>query len=93
MATASIVATAYNMRYGKANTDAVDIGVSAGVAGLDVKGVGGLSESVADNAGEGIIRPGGPVGIAIRGEGAAIVAPDAAVGVSLTGEGGKFEVS
>lgn len=33
-------------------------------------GVGGLSESVADNAGEGITDDGGPEGMAMRGDGA-----------------------
>ena len=51
-----MVATAYNMRYGSANTDDVAFGTAAalaGVAGLDCNGVGGRSESVADNAGDG----------------------------------------
>lgn len=67
--TVSIVATAYSMRYGRANTDDVAFGTDAlaGVAGLDCNGVGGRRESVADNAGDG--------GTATLGDGATM-APD-----------------
>ncbi|PIL28888.1 hypothetical protein GSI_08934 [Ganoderma sinense ZZ0214-1] len=62
------------MRYGSAKMDADAVGVArgAGVPGFDAAGVGGRNESVADNAGEGIMAALGPVGIAMRGEGAAM---------------------
>ena len=75
------------MRYGSAKIDAVDIGVIAGVAGFEASGDSGLRESVADSAGEGIVKPGGSAGIAILGEGAAIGAFGPVDGVSLMGEG------
>ncbi len=67
--------------------DAVAVGVigGAGVPGIEAAGVGGRNESVADNAGEGIIVAAGPVGIAMRGEGATIVPNE--FKDSLTGEG------
>lgn len=70
----SIVATAYNMRYGSAKMDAVAMGIAdgAGVPGVDAEGVGGRSESVADSAGDGNAAADGPDGMAMRGEGAAI---------------------
>ena len=63
------------MRYGSANTEAVDVGVTAGVAGLDVDGpgVGGRTESVADRAGDGgIMTPCGTGWVGTLGEGATI---------------------
>lgn len=64
----------------------------AGVPLLDIMGVGGRSESVADNAGDGIITACGPEGIAIRGEGATMDEDgDTAVAVDVfTGDWGVF---
>ena len=78
-----MVATAYNMRYGSANTDDVAFGTAAalaGVAGLDCNGVGGRSESVADNAGDG--------GTAILGDGATIDPDEDEAPGSFRGESG-----
>lgn len=86
--TVSIVATAYSMRYGNAKTDAVVfvLGVTAGVAGLDIAGVGGRSESVAERAGDGMVTLCGVVGTATRGDGATIGEVTIVGGVGFTGE-------
>lgn len=52
------------------------VGGIAGVPPREVMGVGGRSESVADNAGDGIIMLSGPVGMAMRGAGWAMEPPD-----------------
>jgi hypothetical protein len=55
IAIASIVATANNMRYGSANTDA-PLGGGAGVEGFDTAGLDARTESVAESTGEGRVR-------------------------------------
>lgn len=70
IAIASIVATANNMRYGSANTDALLEG-GAGVEGFDTAGLGARTESVAESTGEGRVRDVDSGGtIARRGSGA-----------------------
>ena len=71
------------MRYERAKIDEVMlgvVGVRAGVAGFEVAGVGGLSESVADSAGEG--------GTARRGVGAKMGAVPEVDAESLRGDRG-----
>ena len=88
MVTVSIVAIAYSIRYGNAKMELVkfELGVTAGVAGLDAAGVGGRNESVADRAGDGIVMLCGVGGIATRGEGAMIGEIVAEGGVCFTGD-------
>src|ERR1700731_3637438 len=56
MATVSMVTTANNIRYGNAKTELVSFAWGTGVDGLDITGVGGLSISTGERAGEDIVR-------------------------------------